>query len=195
MSCPIKSEVIVSATEFRLQGLLITLQGGHDLIHLFGCPGRRARRDRPHASDEFGQVGVEFAGCRGRCLQIAKPHQLRHVIGTPRLDPGSERGFAHAAKRLAQHDGSGRGPVDVQVAGADRVDPHLLFAVVEALEPGGQSVAGLVHEPDGFFQVLGSHHPQDRAEELGQMGKAPGLHTPFDGRRDDVRVRRRKTAA
>ena len=132
---------------------------------------------------------VELAGrLRQDVCTIAKPHQLRDVVGAARLDAGSERRLAHAAERLTQHDRAGRGTVHIQVAGADRVDPDLLFAVVEAFESRRQSVAGLVHEADGFFQVLGLHHAQHRAEELGQMGEAARLHAPLDGRPHDVRV-------
>ena len=53
----------------------------------------------------------------------------------------------------------------------------LLFAVVEALQAGGEAVTGLVHDRDRLGQFLEAHHAQHRPEELRPMGVAAGHDT------------------
>ena len=55
-----------------------------------------------------------------------------------------------------------------------------LLAVVETLETGGESVAGLVHQVDRMVEALGAHHAQQRSEELRYMGEASGQDPPLD---------------
>ena len=54
-----------------------------------------------------------------------------------------------------------------------------LLAVVEALQAGGEAVAGRVHQVDRLVQVAGLHHRQQRAEELGAVRDAVRSDAPL----------------
>ena len=66
--------------------------------------------------------------------------------------------------------------------------PNLLFAIVQALQSRGESVACLVRQIDRVVQVGGPHHGQHRSKELRHVRKAARLHIPFDRRRNEVRI-------
>src|SRR4029079_11783739 len=125
---------------------------------------------------------IDVGDASYRCFHVFEVHQRGDVVGAAGFDAGADAAFAHAAERLAENDRAGRRPIDVQVAGADVALPDFLFAVVEAFEAGGKSVARGVCQVDRGVEIVGFHHGEHGAEEFGAVSDAAGLDAPFDAR-------------
>ena len=119
-------------------------------------------------------------GSRRRQALFLILHKLSHILRAAGLDAGTQSGFAHPAKGLAQRDGSGGSPVNIQIAGFDLLRPVVLFTPVEACDTGSQSVAGLVDHFYGLLEIFGRHHPQQGAEKLRHVGGAARFNAPLD---------------
>jgi len=107
----------------------------------------------PHGGEEGGERLEDFQASLGLAA-LLEVQQLDDVVGSPRLDPRPEGRLAHSSEGLPQHDRTGGDAVDVEVPGLDLLQPELLLAVVEALEPRGESVTRLVRQGDGLPEVL-----------------------------------------
>src|SRR5699024_4293752 len=84
---------------------------------------------------------------------VRELHQRNHIVRSAGFDTGTDAASAHAAERLAEDDRAGCRAVDVEIAGPDAIAPEFLLAIVEALEAGGEAVAGCVDEVDCVVEV------------------------------------------
>jgi hypothetical protein len=67
---------------------------------------------------------------------------------------------------LTIDDRTDQGPVHVEVAGPEVLDPVAPLGLVEALEGARQPVAARVDQVDRVVEVARPHHARDRPEEL-----------------------------
>ena len=119
---------------------------------------------------------------------LLEAHQRHDVVRAAGLDARSHAAFAHAAERLAKHDGAGRWPVYIEIAGADALSPMLLFSVVETFESRGEAVAGRVHQIDRVIEIAGFHHTEHGAEQLRHMCEVAALDTPLHAGTHQVEI-------
>ena len=148
-----------------------------------------APHDFPAPGQGQPQQGVFFPdNLNARWFELFDSHELGHVIGAAGLDGRPQGGLAHAAEGLAQGDGTGGAPVEIEIAGAHAGLPARLLPGIQAFQARGEPVPGLVDQFDGVRQVIGTHHSQQGTEEFGHVGVAAGLHPVLDARGPHVGV-------
>lgn len=95
--------------------------------------------------------------------------KLGKVVGTTCFCSGPDGGALPSAERLALHDGSGDGAVDVGVSDFDVFPPVRDFVRVEGVNAPGEAKVGGVLDLKSFLKTLDPNDGKDGAEEFGAM--------------------------
>src|SRR5262249_20630332 len=110
------------------------------------------------------------------------------VVGAAGLGARPDRRALPAAERLTTDNRPRDRAIDVEVAGFHPVDPARDLAIVQCLDPAGQSERRGVGEIDRVLEVGCPHHAQHGAEALRAVKEAAWAHAHLDAGRPELSV-------